>query len=207
MNTRTLKKKTDIIFPPLNSQADELAGFHRDMLRFAMLQLRDEALAEDAVQDALASALNGLEKFKNQSQLKTWVFTILRRKIIDIIRSRQRWACDSYEITAADAHNQQFDDNGDWCDETSPSDWGNPEDSFSNMQFWSIFEQCLHRLPQNTARIFMMREMLGFETSDICKELAISQSNCWVALHRARMALRICLNEQWFQREDKSNEM
>ena len=66
-------------------------------------------------------------------------------------------------------------------------------------QFWRVFDACLERLPSNTARVFMMREFLGFETDEICKELALSASNCWVILHRARMALRLCLESQWFQ--------
>jgi len=44
-----------------------------------------------------------------------------------------------------------------------------------------------------------MREFLEFETEEICKELSMTASNCWVVLHRARMALRLCLEGQWFQ--------
>ena len=44
----------------------------------------------------------------------------------------------------------------------------------------------------------MMREVMGFETGEICKELAITASNCWVLLYRARMGLRICLEQRWF---------
>lgn len=207
MNTKPLKETPVITFPSIRGHGDELAAFRNDMLRFAMLQLRDDALAEDAVQDALAAALNGLDKFKNQSQLKTWVFSILRNKIIDVIRDRQRWANDGHENAIDDVCNEQFDENCDWHEDATPADWGDPEHSFSNKQFWNIFELCLNRLPKNTARVFMMREMLGFETSEICKELAISPSNCWVALHRARMTLRLCLNKQWFQQEDPSHEM
>jgi RNA polymerase sigma-70 factor (ECF subfamily) len=44
----------------------------------------------------------------------------------------------------------------------------------------------------------MMREHMGFETGDICKELAITPTHCWVLLHRARLALRLCLETNWF---------
>ncbi len=66
-------------------------------------------------------------------------------------------------------------------------------------RFWSVFEACLDKLPENTARVFMMREFLGFETEEICKELHLTASNCWVILHRARMALRLCLDTRWFK--------
>ena len=39
---------------------------------------------------------------------------------------------------------------------------------------------------------------MGLETEDICKELKISSSNCWVLIYRARMALRACLERGWF---------
>ena len=44
---------------------------------------------------------------------------------------------------------------------------------------------------------------MGFETEDICKELKISASNCWVMLYRARMSLRACLEQTWFIAGDR----
>jgi RNA polymerase sigma-70 factor (ECF subfamily) len=59
---------------------------------------------------------------------------------------------------------------------------------------------CLQRLPARTARVFMMREHLGLETAEICKELDITPTHCWVLLYRARMTLRECLQQTWFGR-------
>ena len=182
----------------------ELISLHGDMLKFAWLQLRDEASAEDAVQEAMTAALTGKKKYDSRSQLKTWVFAILKNKIVDIIRERARFpnAQAAIDEISDDAYGNLFDEKGHWQNDARPSAWGDPENSFSNQQFWEIFEICLTRLPDNTARVFMMREMLGFETEEICKELAISPTNCWVVLHRARMALRLCLNDRWFSTEN-----
>jgi RNA polymerase sigma-70 factor (ECF subfamily) len=57
---------------------------------------------------------------------------------------------------------------------------------------------CLQRLPDKTSQAFMMREHLGLETNEICKELGVTPTHCWVLLYRARMALRECLNKEWF---------
>lgn len=181
-----------------------LTALHRDMLRFARLQLRDEASAEDAVQEALAAALSSRKSFESRSRLKTWVFAILKNKIVDVIRERARLpvGVNAIEEIPENAYDDLFDENHHWRDEASPTSWGDPESSFSNTQFWQIFELCMTRLPENTARIFMMREMLGFETDEICKELNISSTNCWVVLHRARMGLRLCLDERWFKAEN-----
>lgn len=192
-----------------NGLTDELPLLRRDMLKFAWMQLRDDATAEDAVQEALTAALSGQKQFNNRAQLKTWVFAILKNKIIDIIRERARLPSTSHPVEEIleNAYDDLFNENGFWQEDTRPSSWGNPESSFSSQQFWQIFEICLTRLPENTARVFMMREMLGFETEEICKELAISPTNCWVALHRARMGLRLCLDERWFNMEKRNAEL
>jgi RNA polymerase sigma-70 factor (TIGR02943 family) len=197
--------------PPLKAASlfadrpeDDLAELRREMLKFASLQLRDSAAAEDAVQEAIAAALSGQRSFENRSRLKTWVFGILRNKIVDIIRERARMpnAQQWVEEIPDNAYDDLFNENGFWQEDMRPASWCDPEQSFSNRQFWAVFEICLTRLPESTARVFMMREMLGFETEEICKELSISPTNCWVVLHRARMGLRLCLDERWFNAKE-----
>lgn len=179
-----------------------LAELRRDMTRFAELQLRDRATAEDAVQEALADAMAGARRFAGRSALKTWVLSILRHKIVDQIRARTRTVNISSLGNADDEGENEFDalfnDNGHWRAEERPQAWGDPEASLSQQQFWAVFEACLYGLPENTARVFMMREHLGFDTPEICRELGISANNCWVILHRARMHLRVCLEQRWF---------
>ncbi len=187
----------------------EMAAMRRDMLKFARLHLRDDAAAEDAVQEAIAAALAGQARFKNGAQLKTWVFGILKNKIVDVFRDRARapGINRAIEEIPDDSYDDLFNDSGRWTEDSRPADWGNPEQSCSNQQFWVVFELCLTRLPETTARIFMMREMLDMETGEICKELSISPTNCWVVLHRARMGLRLCLEERWFKQENKHAEL
>jgi RNA polymerase sigma-70 factor (ECF subfamily) len=179
--------------------AERIGALHQEMLRFAQLQLRDPHLAEDVTQDAITAALNSGD-YAGRAQLKTWVFAILRNKIIDIIRDRSRHPTISLEQDEDDL-DQPFKANGHWKKDQRPSDWHNPEASLANDQFWVIFEACLNDLPENPARVFMMREHLGLEVREICAELAISESNCWVLMHRARMRLRKCLEVNFIQRE------
>lgn len=192
--------------PPVDGgvlpSSDEISAMRRDLLRFARLQLRDAASAEDAVQETLIAALAGGRQFENRSSLKTWVFAILRNKIVDLIRSRARevpasaLADDEAGDEALNA--ELFDRRGHWQAEARPGHWHDPEASFEQQQFWTVFDICLERLPEKTARVFMARELLGLETDEICKEYVISASNCWVLLHRARLSLRVCLEEKWF---------
>ncbi|MCB1825082.1 MAG: sigma-70 family RNA polymerase sigma factor [Candidatus Competibacteraceae bacterium] len=179
-----------------------LTGLRRDMLRFAELQLRDPAAAEDMTQEALAAAVSGQARFSGRAALKTWVFAILKNKIADHLRQRRRIVdAASLAREAADEANfdeHLFDRKGFWRPDEHPDDWGDPESTFAQHQFWAVFEICLTQLPENTARVFMMREFLGFDTAEICRELGIATSNCHVILHRARMGLRLCLDQRWF---------
>ncbi len=170
------------------------------MLRFAKMQLRDEASAEDAVQESLMAAIEGAARFSERSQVKTWIFAILKHKIVDILRRRRREPPleTPLDEIPADAFDTLFDERGQWRDDERPANWGNPELTLESAQFWRIFDACLNRLPENTARVFMMREFLGFDTGEICKERGITATNCWVVLHRARMSLRLCLETNWF---------
>jgi RNA polymerase sigma-70 factor (ECF subfamily) len=172
-----------------------------DLVRFAVLQLRDQSLAEDAVQETLMAAMQALDRFEGRSSLKTWVFSILKRKIIDALRSRRRELTASQMSPASDEerdYQELFNERGFWATEHKPHRWTEPEDSLEQQQFWRVFELCLDHLPTRTAQVFSMRELLGLDTDEICQEMEISSSNCWVILHRARMGLRLCLEEQWF---------
>lgn len=176
--------------------SEQIAAFHQEMLRFAYLQLRDRSLSEDVTQEAITSALERND-YRADGELRSWVFAILRHKIIDCIRERSRHP--STQIEHDEQLEQQFKQNGHWHRDNRPADWHNPEDCFSNRQFWLIFETCLSQLPENPARVFMMREHLGLEVREICRELTISESNCWVLMHRARMRLRKCLEINFMQ--------
>lgn len=188
---------------PLGSSA-QITALRRDMLRFAQLQLRDRGLAEDAVQEAIAAALANAERFAGQAAFKTWVFGILRNKIVDLLRQGTRTVPlsslmgdedEEADDTALDA---LFKASGHWNPQTRPKTWRDPDDALSNKQFWAVFEACLDHLPAKVARVFMMREMLDFETAEICAQLGITTSNCHVILHRARLGLRACLEGHWF---------
>jgi len=162
------------------------------LLRYASLQLRDTQAAEDAVQDTLLAALAGESGFGQRASLRTWLTGILKHKIIDAIRRTSREA----PAAGEDEFEALFDERGHWIE--MPAAWANPDASLDQKRFFAALELCLSRLPAKTAQTFMMREHMGLETDEICKELAITATHCWVLLYRARMALRECLTKEWF---------
>ena len=183
--------------PPAADFRSQIEALRPYLLRFASLQLRDAAAAEDAVQEALLAALAGESGFAGRANLRTWLTGILKHKIVDAIRRQAR------EPRLPDAPEEALEDfdalfrrNGHWAER--PAGWGDPDGALDQSQFFRALEMCLERLPARTARVFMMREHLGHETAEICKELEITPTHCWVMLYRARMTLRECLQQTWF---------
>ena len=167
------------------------------LVRYASLQLRDSHAAEDAVQETLVAALAGEASFAGRANLRTWLTGILKHKIVDAIRRSSRESARIADLPdEASEFDALFDSTGHWAE--APAAW--PENSLEQKQFFAVLEQCLARLPIKTARVFMMREHMGFETDEICKELAVTPTHCWVLLYRARMALRECLETHWFRK-------
>lgn len=176
----------------------ELERHRPYLIRFALLQLRDQSAADDAVQETLLAALQGAARFGGQSTVRTWLIGILKHKIIDLIRktSRERPLDFSADDSSAESLDAFFLDDGHFLE--PPGEWDSPEKALEERRFFEALERCLEALPKNTARVFTLREVMGLETTDICKELKISSSNCWVMIYRARMALRACLERTWF---------
>jgi RNA polymerase sigma-70 factor (ECF subfamily) len=181
-----------------SSLHQDLEALRPSLLRFAVLQLRNEPLAEDVVQDALIAVLEKPERFGGRSSLRTYVTGILKFKIIDMLRSgaRERPLDSGDGRSEADVIDALFRANGHIVE--MPRPWGDPEETLAQKDFFRVLELCLEKLPPKTARIFLMREWLELETEEICKELGISASNAWVMLYRARVHLRECLDLHWF---------
>lgn len=179
-----------------------LARVRADMLRFARLQLRNDDEAEDAVQEALAGALKNAANFRGEAALKTWIIAILKNKVADILRQRQRRPINASQMDLPDqdgALPAVFDRKGMWRDAARPARWEDPEAELHCAQFLAVFDACLNRLPPQQSRVFMMREVVELDTHEICSELGLSTTNVHVILHRARLALRACLQIHWFQ--------
>lgn len=188
---------------PLDDRMQRLADVRPRLLSFARLHLRDNAQAEDAVQDALEAAIAKSDSFEGRSGYETWVFGILKYKILDLMRAQKRqgqWQPLDDE-NEDDAIDRLFQQNGRWHEASRPASWGEPDRVFENEHFWQVFDACMIALPDNVARVFSMRELMGLSTDDICQELGIKENNCWVILHRARLRLRSCIEKGWLKEE------
>lgn len=186
-----------------------LEDIRRQMIKFATLQLGDGHLAEDAVQEALIGALKNASSFGGRAALKTWIFAILKNKIADTLRHKQRMVNASSLLREEDEDEDfselLFDRKGHWQQDERPVTWGNPEASLRETHFWSMFEACLERLPPKQARVFMMREFIELDVDEICVAVDLTISNLHVLLHRSRLRLRECIENKWYLQGERNN--
>jgi len=190
----------------VHAQSETMALHRPYLYRYALAKLRRTDIADEVVQDTLMAALEGKATFRGDSALRTWLTGILKHKIVDWQRREARNPLRAGTTHHVDMENEYeetsdtlFDSAGGWV--TPPSTWPNPEEALENQQFRELLDRCLAALPAATARAFYLREVEGQSTEEICEELGISESNCWVMLYRARMSLRESLEKRWFLKE------
>ena len=171
---------------------------HGDALyAFALMRVREPSQAEDLVQETLLAALGTIENFKGESTERTWLTGILKHKVLDHLRrsGREKPLTDEDEASMEKA--SMFDETGKWT--IKPRDWGDPERSLEQEQFWNTMTNCVENLPEKLRTLYILREFDGNETDVLLETLKISsKNNLWVMLSRIRLRLRHCLETNWF---------
>jgi RNA polymerase sigma-70 factor (ECF subfamily) len=100
-----------------------------------------------------------------------------------------------------DERERFFDRRANWNSAFGPKPWPRPDESMETTEFWRVFDNCVSKLPPKVAHVFLLRELDGMESADICKEFGVSPNNFWIMLYRARLGLRQCLEANWFKRD------
>jgi RNA polymerase sigma-70 factor (TIGR02943 family) len=176
------------------------------LFKYALMRLRAAARAEDAVQETFLAALKGGKTFAGRSAEKSWLVGILKNKIYDHYRRANRETPFTDMEFYSDEEGDRFVPDGTfkdgWIHELGPQEWLGPGASLDSEAFWKTFQDCSSKLPKNVSTVFCLREVDGVESKEICALLNISENNLWVMLHRARMALRRCLETNWFAKEN-----
>ncbi len=169
------------------------------LYKYALVHTRDAYKAEEAVQETLLAALQARDRFSGGAAVRTWLIGILKHKIIDLFRHEAREVPldDPDELEDRDEPQEEndFAPNGHW--RNGPANWGNPEELLERGQFMVILQRCLDALSPRLARLFMLREVMEEDSETICQELAITPTNLWTMLYRARLGLRRCLDRNW----------
>lgn len=172
---------------------------HGDALyRYARLHVSDDHAAEDLVQDTLLAAMQAADRFRGDAQERTWLIGILKHKLIDHLRAVGRRPVGPSLDAVDEAVSAQFTRRGLW--QQPPRKWSrDPADGVQQAEFWDVLQQCLDFLPAPMAYAFLQRELADNDSESICQDLAVTATNLWTLLHRARTRLRRCLEEHWFR--------
>lgn len=173
-------------------QARELATHRAALLRFARQRVRDDALAEDAVQDALLAAMRSADRFAGQSSLRTWLIGILNHKIQDVFRRETRYvpmARDEDGEERLPTGRTAVAEAGDSDTVPGAARGADPLTEVAGRRMRAALEAEVAALPDSLREVFRLQALEGMSTAEVCARLGISEANCWVRLHRARKRL------------------
>lgn len=160
---------------------------------YAYYRVDSQETAADLVQETFLSALKSYKNFKGKSTERTWLISILKRKVIDHYRTKSR------ETQNSATSNLPFDEQGKWKNQRTPEGIPEPEDTdFDKDEFYRILRWCMSVLPDKWQAVFRLKALEEQESDTVCKEMKISPSNFWVIMHRTRLQLRECFEKNWF---------
>jgi RNA polymerase sigma-70 factor (ECF subfamily) len=161
---------------------------NRRLYRIARGILRNNAEAEDAVQDAYASAFTHLASYRGESTLATWLSRIVMNEALGRLR-RGRPTVDlaALESVRSEAEIIQFP-------LPTPSD--DPERTMAQRQILQLVEQATDNLPEAFRLVFVTRVIEGMSIEETSELLGIKPETVKTRLHRARQLVRDQLDEQ-----------
>ena len=166
------------------------------LFNYTISRVNDKEIAQDIVQDTFFAGLKSMKNFKGEASERTWLISILKRKIIDHYRKINS---KKGKAEVRMSYNSDIESEGDWLEEqVSDSSENNAEDILINEELGLAILNCLGKLSEKQAVVFKMKTIQGYDTEVICNELNITASNLWVIIHRARTAMANCLKENWF---------
>jgi RNA polymerase sigma-70 factor, ECF subfamily len=170
------------------------------MLRVARGYVPSREIAEEVVQETWIALLKGIDKFEGRSSLRTWLFAVM----INIAKARgvrERRDSDAAiaAFTGGTVDPARFREAGDpypghWKPDEEPSPFPDtPEGSVLGREIVAVAQRELDKLPDRQRTVVTLRDMLGFDSSEVCELLKISVANQRVLLHRGRAVLRAAL--------------
>ncbi len=154
----------------------EMVSHRSALVRFAKARLHDPMLAEDVVHDVFEAVLSGRAAFAGRAALRSWLTAILKHKIVDLVR--QRAGTDSLDVDDEDGQALAIE-----CPNPRPD-----EIAEQRQQLERTLER-IEALPPALRDVVRLRVLQDESTEAVCEQLAISEENLFVRLHRARRQL------------------
>lgn len=165
------------------------------LFNYTIVRVNNKEVANDLISETFLAGLKSAKYFKGEATERTWLISILKRKIIDYYRKiNSRKGQAEVKIDYSD-ENQE----GEWLEEqVADQQDRTAEEVMVNKELGIAILDCLDTINEKHAAIFKRKTIDGVDTETICNEFNISPSNLWVIIHRARTALAACLEKNWF---------
>jgi RNA polymerase sigma-70 factor (ECF subfamily) len=174
--------------------ANWVREFTGDLLSWASYKVSNSELAKDLVQDTFLAASEKIESFRGDSSPKTWLLSILNYKIIDYYRSKTKQSLSSDNLSLSSF----FSGDGEWLLEKRPAAWNDDDmNLLDNEDFNLILRNCISSLPEQWSIGIKLKYLMGKKGEEICQELGITPTNFWQIMHRAKLQLRECIENNW----------
>ena len=170
-------------------------AYTKDLYSYAITKVSQKEVAEDLVQDTFLSAWQSYKNYKGTSNVKTWMFSILKHKIADYYRSKYK---QSIEVDC-EFIDTFFDEDHRWRPEYRPKNWGNEKELLDDPEFSKALKDCFKKLPVKWSSAVQMKYLEEHDADGICSQLEITKSNFWQIIHRAKIQLRNCLEMKFFK--------
>lgn len=156
------------------------------LYRYASWFMANKKEVEDLVQETLMAALDGMDRFKEKSGLKTWLIQIFHHKAYKLFAHQRKEP--SFDANALET-TQHFDAKGMWK-EGVPEWKTNPENFVLEKEMHEIMRKAIDELPSPYREIIVLRDIEGLSSEEVCNVFGISETNMRVILHRARLRLK-----------------
>jgi RNA polymerase sigma-70 factor (ECF subfamily) len=171
-----------------------------DLVGYTIGKINDKQAAEDIVQNTFLAALESIEKFKGNSTPRTWLFSILKHKIADHYRSKYKQSAVKQSFDPLDIC---FDKYGNWEECHKPQEWKMDEQLLlDDLEFNSVLKSCYENLPAKWAAAIQLKYFQEDNSQEICYKINVSVTNFWQMIHRAKVMLRLCLETNWFSKQE-----
>jgi RNA polymerase sigma-70 factor (TIGR02943 family) len=169
-----------------------------ELYAWALRKTSDPQLSEDLVQDTFLAALESASGFNRESQPKTWLIGILKNKIADHYRKSLRLQLSDSE-PAVDPP-PFFRGDGHWETAHRPQPWQAESGHLTDdPAFNRVLDDCIERLPALMHACIRLKFLDEKKGEQICQELGLSNTNYWQIIHRGKLQLRDCLENNWFR--------
>ena len=160
--------------------------YHEVLFKGAIKQGLAQDQPEVVVQNTWGSFFEGIERFEGRSHVRTYLFGIMYNKARETFRDNKKYTAD-YDESAMD---RLFSENGSYKDPITPHSW------LDSKETTQILDEEITKLPDSQRQAFILKEIEGESSSEICKILNITNTNLGVLIYRAKSNLRIALKNR-----------